>query len=216
MTNVAMVKFNNQYFDARVWCLWMAPNNIIAQRRPQLWDEFINQRDYNRLVCVKRANIMPLTEAGTICTFLPFFHAAALCFSGDELQRVLLIRHTATLNWLTRGLVLTRAYMEEIDVGKPPQTEPREFDGTLDAIYSFKDFRIDSKPFWGSRQLQEEARDFQRSIQRLSGPDEDFSGMITYRLNAHEIRLEIPYEAYMIYQDYHAITLVQNDRVAGI
>lgn len=215
MINVAMVVFNNLYFDARVYCLWMRPNNVVAQKRPQLWTEFIGQDDYDRLVCVKHVNVMPFTKDGIVCTFLPFFHALALCFSGEELQRVLLIRHAATLNWLTRGLVLTRAYMEEIDVGRKPQIEPRRFDGMLDAIYSFKDFRIDSKPAWESAQLQAEAHDFQRSIRKLSGPDEDFSGPITYSLNAYEIRLEVPYEAYMIYQNNHVITLVQNDKVAG-
>lgn len=214
--NVAMVVFNNLYFNARVWCLCVPPVNVIAQKCPLLWSEFIKQRNYNRLICVKHANIMPFTTAGIICTFLPFFHAAVLCLSDDWLESILLIKHTSTLNWLMRDYPPDRGkFVEVIDICRQPQVEPRRFDSMLNMIYPFENFRIDSKPAWESARLQAEARDFQHRIKELSGSDENFSGPITYVLNAHEIRLEVPYEAYMIYQNNHVITLVQNDKVAG-
>ena len=104
--------------------------------------------------------------------------------------------------------------VETIDVCRPPQIEPRQFDDTLNLICDFTGFRIDSKPVWESVQLQNEAHEFQRRICELSG-DESFSSPIVYCLNASEIRLEVPYESYMIYQKPRVIVLVQRDKVAG-
>ena len=218
--NVARLELNTKDFDARVWCLQLPPGSEFQKSSessaPPTWSAFLTDSYYDNLVCVKRANIIPRTKSGTICTFLPFFHAAVLCFSDDWLESVLLVKHTATLNWLMREFPPAEdKTVKEINVGCRPQLEPRRFDRMLDMIYPFESFRVMSKPVWGSAALQAEAHAFQHSIRKLSGIDEDFSGTITYYLNADAIRLEISYESYMIYQNYRAIMLVQNDRVAG-
>ncbi len=221
--NVAKMFFNTQDDDTSVRPILMAPDNVTKSIK-RSYDDYIMSSWRNdsfnamyadrTLICVKHANIIPLTRNGIVCTFLPFFHAAALYVSGDYLQQLILFKHTSTLNWLMREYAPKWLTMATIDVGKPPQIEPQKFDRALDGIYSFEDFRLLSRPVWESAKLQTEAREFQKRICVLSG-GEDFSGPITYHLKASEIRLDVPYESWAIYPEHHAILLVQRDKVAG-
>lgn len=220
MVNVAKMFFDTRRCNARVAMICDTPTNVIVGSSsgpvPAQWNEFFDQAPYyNRIICVKRANIMPfVANCNIICTFLPFFHAAVLLLRDDDLRCVLLIGHMATMNWLLRDFAPMRA-TEVIDVCRPPQIEPNKFDRGLDTIYSFKNYRVQSKPVWESAILQAEAHGFQRNIQKHSMTGDNFSGPITYRLCASDVQLEIPYESYMIFQTHGVITLVQNDRVAS-
>ncbi len=215
------------------------PERFSAENRPEVWEDFFYYAgdrgyDYDEIVYVKRTNIIPITGE-IVCTFLPFLHAAVLCLSENQLKRVLLLKYTHTLNVLARNFApkiihpedekwqsfIKQVNIREINIGLPPQKEPREFDGALDQIWSYKDYRIKSRPCWGSKQLQQEARKTHKDLDRINAQINansrikmDFPHEIIYRLSAYDLSLEVIYETFMIYQQPRTILLIQQNKTA--
>lgn len=215
------------------------PENYSTERRPEMWDDFFYYAedrgyDYDTIIYVKRCNVLPLT-GGIVCTFLPFLHAAVLCLSDNQLRRVLLLKYTHTLNMFERNFApkmihpedgkwqdfIKQVNIKEINIGLPPQSEPREFDSVLDQIWSYRNYQVKSRPRWESKQLRQEARETHKALDRINAQINtdsrvklDFPHKIVYRLSAYNLGLDVIYESFMIYQQFQTILLIQQDEVA--
>lgn len=185
-----------------------------------IWNSFFQDRQigiypYDNVILVRYANIFPYTELGIYCTVLPFMHAAALCLSGDELRRVLLIREVTTMiQLLAKGSAWDNDLaVVDFDLSIQCLPDPREVHAGLDQIYPFAGHMIRSELLWRNPQQQAAAREFQQRIKELSDEGEDFSGGITYTLKSSVLELEVYYQTFLITD--REIILVQNDMTVG-
>lgn len=179
-----------------------------------LFDKFYDAKwQYDHILVVENCNIVPYIKYGLVCSQLPIWHAALVCFQQERPRRVLLIDEVDTLAvlqekqlWLELCKGMAKVQIETVDLGETPQVT----DGNLDGV------KVETDMYYRDSLTQELAHAskelLQRTCQTSGIPNNKVHYGVSYQVELPRIKLFMYFVSVGQVEDAHYV-LTQQDEV---